>query len=166
MWTCVQWPPNLVKASTLIKEPKGRIIHTIGPIGGQMTPQPKVGRPKRKSVHITNPFHVEETHSGGIQHVDSMKVHINGWDGVHVASPIDPWSHQPKKENYTMTKLCTQDSMNHRSLHWLKMSIRHAKVASSDPSILANVWVGTPPNHIGHLPTDSRRSLCRSMARW
>ena len=43
--------------------------------------------------HVTNPLHQPETHSGGIQHVDSMTVHINSGDGVHVASPVDPWAH-------------------------------------------------------------------------
>ena len=77
MWTCVQWPLNLVKASTLIKEPKGRIVHTIGLIGGRMNPA-QGWVTQTDVLHVTNLFHVEETHSGGIQHVDSMKVDIKG----------------------------------------------------------------------------------------
>lgn len=60
--------------------------------------QPKVWRPY--PVSSTSPIYStkEETHSGGIPHVDPRMVHINWWDGVRVASPMDPWAH-PTKPN-------------------------------------------------------------------
>jgi len=81
-----QGPPHSME------NPREALFLPLGQMEGRVMPT-QDGEPKPKFVHITNPCHQQETHFGGILNVDSMMVHHQGEDGVHVASPMDPWAH-------------------------------------------------------------------------
>jgi hypothetical protein len=155
IWTCVQWPPNLVHSLYTQWRTQGRPCTPHRPTWRVEWRQPKARWPKPKSGHITDPFHQQQTHSRGIQHIESMIVHIKGGDGVHVASPMDPWAHKPKKEN----SKCDQILYPSKKGLWITKLPQDrwqtCQVDVGQPQYtLTNVW--DPPNWLRSLPIDSR----------
>jgi hypothetical protein len=65
---------KLVQILSTQQRAEGKI--TPKAIFGLRATQPKVRRANPKYVHVTNPLHAEETHSGGIPHIDSMTDYI------------------------------------------------------------------------------------------
>jgi hypothetical protein len=62
-----------------------------------------------------------------------MTDYIKEWDVVHVASPMDPWSHQSKETNSTMANTYTQAKENRGALHRLKIDNWSARATLTDP---------------------------------
>jgi hypothetical protein len=93
-----------------------------------------MGNPKPRFVHITDPCHQLETHSGGILNI---KFNDGSSSRVEMLSmwPL-PWIHGPtnqrRKRTPNLTKLCTQANVDSGASNRLKIDGRSARGVSSD----------------------------------